>query len=166
MFVLNKLIYTGNIKSRNTLMEQVPIPSGVFVHIQHVLNTYHLSFVQVILLVFLAISILAVFLFQETVKDILRGYVRRILYEYQMSSDGKMVDTTHRTASSSLFQWLIYLEHTWLAPSDSSLVEPLPTNVELSERYNIAIPSRSALVAESSHDDMQPNVHLVDSNTF
>lgn len=132
--------------------KQSPSHIGFMKHVQGVLDTYHLSFLQIAILVFLVISILTVYFFQDQVKDILRVFVRRMIYESQMSSDGKTVETTNRTGASSLNQLLTYLEQTWLS-SPNSRKESLPANVELSERYNLAIPGRS---------DVEPNVHLVD----
>jgi hypothetical protein len=149
------------IKMQPNISDSVPMQNMSFVsHIQSVLATYHISFVQIILFIFLIISFLAIFLFQEKFKAILRHIVRKMIYSSQMSRDGKSVNTTSTTSSNSFNQWLTYLEQTWLAPSDRSTMEKLPSNVRLDDKYSIAIPENE----EEEEDDEAEEIKIVTAN--
>ena len=69
----------------------------------------------------------------------MRQFIRRVMYESHINTDKTSVDTTPRKSLTFFNQWLIYLEKTWLAPSNRSTIEKLPSNVFLSEKFNIAI---------------------------
>lgn len=131
-------------------------------HIQSVLATYHISFVQIVFFILLVVSFLAVFLFQEKFKAILRHIVRKMIYSSQMSRDGKTVNTTSTTSTNSFNQWLTYLEQTWLAPSDRSTMEKLPANVRLDDKYSIAIPENDE--EEEEDDDEAEEIKMVTAN--
>jgi hypothetical protein len=150
------------IKMQPNLSDSVPMQNMSFVsHIQSVLATYHISFVQIIFFIFLIISFLAIFLFQEKFKAILRHIVRKMIYSSQMSRDGKTVNTTSTTSTNSFNQWLTYLEQTWLAPSDRSTMEKLPANVRLDDKYSIAIPENDE---EEEEDDEAEEIKMVTAN--
>jgi hypothetical protein len=122
-------------------------------HIQSVLATYHISVVQIIFFIFLILFFLAMFLFQEKFKAVMRHIVRKLIYSSQMSRDGKIVNTTSKTSSNSFNQWLTYLEQTWLAPSDRSTMMKLPANVHLDDKYSVAIPENNEEEEEEEEDD-------------
>ena len=113
-------------------------------HIQSVLATYHISFVQIVFFILLVVSFLAVFLFQEKFKAILRHIVRKMIYSSQMSRDGKTVNTTSTTSTNSFNQWLTYLEQTWL-----------------DDKYSIAIPENDE---EEEEDDEAEEIKMVTAN--
>ena len=52
---------------------------------------------------------------------------------------------------------LTYLEQTWLAPADRSTMETLPANVELDERYSVAIPPPEGEDKEHAELDNEQN---------
>jgi hypothetical protein len=126
-------------------------------HIQSVLATYHISVVQIIFFIFLILFFLAIFLFQEKFKSVLRHIVRKLIYSSQ--SDGKTVNTTSKTSSNSFNQWLTYLEQTWLAPSDRSAMMKLPANVHLDDKYSVGIPENNE--EEDDEDDDVEEIRMV-----
>lgn len=128
-------------------------------HIQNVLKTYPLSFVQVSCLIFAIISIILLYFFQEQVKSCLRAFVRKILYRTHVNADGTKVETHSRAATDGIYQMLTYLEQTWLAPADRSTMETLPANVELDERYSVAIPPPEG---EDKQDDVVEETNPID----
>lgn len=128
-----------------------------FSHIQDVLKGYPLSFVQIGSLIFLIICLILLYFFQERVKAILRGFVRKLLYKTHVNADGTKVETHSRASTDGIYQMLTYLEQTWLAPADRSTMETLPANVELDERYSVAIPPPPGEDKEHAELDNEQN---------
>lgn len=120
-----------NLDGRNT---------SIWGNIQSVNNYYHISFLHTTILILCIVLIIFSFLYKDTLKTKLRYFVRKNMYDSHMNRDKTQLLTSSKVSHMYFYQWLTYLEQTWLS-DDVLNSTKLPSNVYLSEKINFAIES-------------------------